>query len=371
VSLRGILEATQRFGTVAIVRAVSGSSIFLLPTTGVAFHLGLDGIVGLLVVSSLATAIIYLVIDLVMFPALRRPKFDRTSLRGLFGFGGWTTLSSVAILSLLYGDRVILAARAPIATLTYYSVPYDLVTRLQVIPAAFATVLFPTFTSVLAGDPTRVRPLYLRTVRYSFLMMALPTFAAILLAHPILTLWLGSDFATRGTLVMELLAAGVLANAVAQVPANLLDALGRPDLRAKIFLALVPGYLGTAWILITYWGAVGAASGWAIRASLELCIFFVVAYSLLRLSPRDIADIRLGRGWIWLVAVGAIAVLLNSVAALPTWTDLEVHVGVLAVAAFAFWMFLLDAHERIALRSIAFSPWRLSRLRPPQAGPDG
>jgi O-antigen/teichoic acid export membrane protein len=279
-------------------------------------------------------------------------------------------VASLAILALLYGDRLILAARAPIATLTYYSVPYDLVTRLQVIPAAFATVLFPTFTSVLAAEPAGLRPLYLRTVRYSFLLMALPTFAAILLAHPILTIWLGSDFATHGTLVMELLAAGMLVNAVAQVPANLLDSVGRPDLRAKIFLALIPVYLGAAWIVLTYWGADGAASGWVARTGLELVIFFATASSLLKLSLPDFADLRLGRGCIWLVSVDAVAVLLNSVGTRPIWMDLAVHVGVLAVAVLAFWALLLDAHERIALLSLARPRWLLAPVPPPQAGAD-
>ena len=53
-------------------------------------------------------------------------------------------------------------------------------------------------------------------------------------SNPLLSLWIGADFAEHSAPVARWLAAGVLVNVLAQVPFTILQGWGRADLPAKL-----------------------------------------------------------------------------------------------------------------------------------------
>ena len=77
--------------------------------------------------------------------------------------------------------------------------------------------------------------------------------------------------------MLQVLVIGRFLNALSQTPASLLDGLGRPDLRAKVFLFFAPIYVALAWYCIHRYGALGAAIAWALRSAGELIVFLAVA----------------------------------------------------------------------------------------------
>ncbi len=290
---KGVLEAHQRFDLVNIVRSVSGTLIFAIPAAGIFAGLGLAGIMVAIDASLVLVAAAYFVLDMVVAPELRRSvRVDRRMFRELVFFGGWVTVSSLIVPVLVYSDRLLLSAIKSVSVLAYYTVPYELTSRLQVIPWSFGTALFPALSARAASTPAEIPALYSRSIKFLFVVMSPLSLGALVGAHPILQLWLGTSFAERGTVVMQLLAVGMLLNALAQMPAQVLDAVGRPDLRAKIFLAYTPIYLGVVWALIASFGAVGAAAGWTLRSLLELCVFFAVAWRLRDLGLRAVVRNR-------------------------------------------------------------------------------
>src|SRR5207302_716749 len=173
-----------------------------------------------------------------------------------------------------------------VSVLAYYTVPYELVSRLQVVPWSLGTALFPALSSSAANAAgAEVRSLYGRSVKYLFVAMSPLALFVLAGANPILAAWLGPSFASRGTVVMQLLAIGMLLNALSQIPAHLLDAIGRPDLRAKTFLSYMPVYVALAWYLIANHGVNGAALAWSLRGALELCLFFGVVWRVRGIGP--------------------------------------------------------------------------------------
>src|SRR5207247_10477417 len=64
-----------------------------------------------------------------------------------------------------------------------------------------------------------------------------------------LAIWLGRNFADNSTRVLQLLAIGVFLNGLANVPFALIQAVGRPDITAKLHLLELPAYLTTLWWL--------------------------------------------------------------------------------------------------------------------------
>jgi O-antigen/teichoic acid export membrane protein len=248
--------------------------------------------------------------------------------------------------------------------LAYYTVPYELVFRLQVFPASLGTALFPTFSALAATRAAELGALFARSFKYLLVAMAPATLLLVLAARPILKAWLGEDFAVNSTLILQVLAFGMLLNALSQVPAQLLDGSGRPELRAKVFLAYTPVYIIAAWLLISRYGAVGAAVAWAARAALELVLFFGVAVVVLRLK----LDVLVRNGCVRAagVAIGfsLLSILVLLTAGTTTQLLLVLSVGTLMLFAIALWLYAFDNSERNQAKSLLTS--FAGQLRPSQ-----
>ena len=67
--------------------------------------------------------------------------------------------------------------------------------------------------------------------------------AIMALAHPAMTLWLGPDIGTQAGEVLQILAVGVFLNALAQGPATLIQAAGRPRDIVKVKASYTGQYL--------------------------------------------------------------------------------------------------------------------------------
>src|SRR5437867_7324783 len=138
-SLKGVLEAAQRFDLVNAVRIPSTSLSFLLPAVAVALGFQLRGIMLFLVLSMVGTGVAYLLLCIKVFPGLLQPSVSRAMTKPLFSYGGWITLCSVLVPILVYTDRLLISALVSVAALAYYSAPYELASRLQVFPWSFGT----------------------------------------------------------------------------------------------------------------------------------------------------------------------------------------------------------------------------------------
>jgi O-antigen/teichoic acid export membrane protein len=353
-SLRGALEAAQRFDLVNLVRVPYNASLLLLPAVGVIFNWGLVGSVLLLTISIIGTTFAYFFLSLMIFAGLRRGSSIGIRLfQPLFGFGWWATLSNLIVPVLVYGDRLLISVLVSVAALAYYTVPFELAFRLLIFPSSLVATLFPAFSSLAAHHMADVKSLFTRSLKHLLLMTGPLALSVIPLAGPALRIWLGPEFAQQGTLVLQILAIGMLLNAISQVPASLLDGVGRPDLRAKLFLLYGWAYLLLAAALIGEFGIVGAALAWTLRAAVEMALFFIVSWRLLGLSAVAFIE----SGCVRAVGVtGVLAVVVVAIAATwqAGWLSLTLITAVaLATSYWVTWCFVLDQTDRIGLKGIA------------------
>ena len=100
----------------------------------------------------------------------------------MFGFGAWLTVSNVVGPMFVYLDRFVIGATLSIAAVAYYSVPYEVVTRLWLVPAALSGVLFPAFAAARESNPERAVRLYGMGFKVVLLAIFPLTFAATLFA---------------------------------------------------------------------------------------------------------------------------------------------------------------------------------------------
>lgn len=346
-NLRGVLEARQRFDLLNAVNIPANILNYLIPMIALFLGFSLPGIVFFLTILSAITTLVHLLLCFKVFPEIKkRFSVSKELVKSIFTFGGWVTLCNIITPILIYLDRFLISALQSVAALAYYTVPYQVVSSVQVLPGSFVPTLFPALSSVAGSNHKELVRLYGRSLKYTLLIMGIVVFIIVFFAQDILNLWIGGDYAENCTRVFQILAIGMLLNAMSQMPANLLDSMGRPDLRAKVFLLYLIPYVGTAWFLINKEGIVGAALAWSIRGAIELVIFFFTAQKLLDVKLSVVLENGLLKLFIAYIVNFSIAYL-----AVIIFADSFLFQGIICVLcligfAIFVWKYSFDSSEQ-------------------------
>lgn len=288
--LIGLLQAYQKFGRINSIRIPMGVFSFLSPLLVFPFTNSLVAIVGVLVIGRIIAWIIYFNVNIKTIPGLlEKTRINRAMIKPLLGFGGWMTVSNIVGPLLLYADRFLIASLLSAAAVAYYTTPYEVVTKLIIIPASVVGVLFPAFSTAFAGNGARAIFLYKQSVKYVSAIMIPVALAIIVFSKPGLTLWLGQEFAEHSYRVAQILTAGCLINGYGLISQSLVQASGRPDLTAKLHLMELPAYAAYLWFLTTSYGITGAATAWFIRVTISALILAILASLATRKAMRQVA----------------------------------------------------------------------------------
>jgi len=276
--LRGFLEAHQRFGLINALRIPLNAFVFAGPLLVLPFSRSLFPVVAVLVGGRIVGWVAHLLLCLRVMPALRHQiAWHRPSVGPLLSFGGWLTVTNIISPLMVTLDRFLISAMLSVTAVAYYATPFEVVTRLLLIPGAVVGVMFPAFSASFAQDRSRTAFLYGRSVKYVLLALFPVILFVLVFAGNGLKLWLGADFARHSTRVLQWLAVGVFINGLALIPYSLLQGVGRPDLTAKLHLAELPAYLLGLWWLIHVDGIEGAAIAWTVRVFVDALILFGMA----------------------------------------------------------------------------------------------
>ena len=290
--LRGLLEAHQQFVVTNTLRIPTGVFTFAAPLLVLPFSHNLVPVVAVLLAARILMWIAHLVYCAKIVPELReRIAWRRDAIRPLLQFGGWMTVSNIVGPLMVTLDRFVIAALLSVAAVAYYATPFDVITKLWLVPAALLGVMFPAFSMTFVQDRVRTAVLYERSVKVLLLSLFPIIVSVIVLAENGLRLWIGPEFAQRSTPVLQWLAAGVFINCLAQVPFALIQGVGRPDLSAKLHLLELPGYLFALWYLTTRYGINGAAIAWTARVLIDAAGLFLISNKFLPHGSQQVARI--------------------------------------------------------------------------------
>jgi len=271
---RGVLEAYQKFAIINIIRIPLGLWTFLGPLAVLPFSASLDAIVLALLGGRIVGAYAYYHYCVKTVPELRaKVAIDKAAIKPLLSFGGWMTVSNVIGPLMVYLDRFLIGSMLTMTAVAYYVAPYEMVTKLLMIPMGLIGVLFPAFSTMLSSDKGRATQYYSRALNLIFFAM-LPIFLVInTFAFEGMNFWLGEEFALNSTQALQWLSIGVFINCVGRVPYVLIQSAGRPDLPAKLYLIELPLYLCGLWFALQQAGIEGAAFVWMIRVLVDTTVF--------------------------------------------------------------------------------------------------
>lgn len=272
--LRGVLEAYEDFKTVNLLRIALGMANFGLPALSVMF-LGpsLACMVATLIVARLLVFIAYGASVHKKLPeGWSRIAARAYDVKSLLSFGAWMTVSNIISPLMVTADRFLIAAVLGASAVAYYTVPFEVLVRVLVIPGALTAALFPRLTSTMRTDPAIAQMLYHRSFRAVAITLAIVCMVIALGSYQGLALWLDPDFASKSWLIVCVLSLGIFLNGIAFVPFAMIQAAGDAKTTAVLHLCELVVYIPLLIAALHFFGPVGAAIAWVCRVALDLLL---------------------------------------------------------------------------------------------------
>lgn len=336
---RGVLEAQQRFFIVNILHSVSGIVTYVLPLLVSFFTKDVHTLIAAIGLARLATLLGHMIACQRQIPNLLIPLLpQKKSTQRLLRFGSWLTLSNLISPLMVYFDRFILGTFIPVGNLAYYTTPYEIVTRVLILPSAISRVMFPAFTSILSQEDKSELGIIQQSLRTIGLVLFPICAVLILIASPGLKIWLGQEFATKSALILQIFAIGIFFNGLANIPYTLLQSANRPDLTAKVHVIELPFYAIALYAFTMKWGVQGAATAWSLRLIAD---YFLLSHFSQKLVPISIEARR------HLAALAALLFVTFFMAQFDlTWKQVFIASATLI---FIYWVFFLNLEERLVL----------------------
>lgn len=339
----GVAEAAGYvlFGVTVTVLLIAGAPLWALIGMGGALPLciGLTGFA-----TALVTRLPFHV---------HRDAIDRGVVRELGRVAGGMTVVGISDVVISSLDRTILALFRPASVVGLYEAAARPNTVLRQLSGSFGVTLLPAVARLRAADDVeRLRELVVRGTRYVVGAVVPPCLVLICLGSPLLSAWLGDDFAAAGTALGILVAWWLLAPS-GMVASALMVVDGRLRLLASLSWSIAAINLVLSIGLTAWLGLEGVVLGTTIAYA---AILPITVGWVLRTTGTPL--VRLARD-AWLPGYGLGVPLAAAFVSARQLLDLDglVAVGAVAVLGCAaywalFYIVALTASERALVRHV-------------------
>ena len=258
---RALLQREMRLGTLAVVELVASAGSILIGVWMAAIGMGYWALVAM-AVSAPAIGMVGMWKVTGWVPGL---PSRAAGVRSMLHYGGLLTLNGVVVYAAYNLDKVLLGRVWGAEALGIYGRAYQLISiPTENLHSTIGLVMFPALSRV-QDDPTRLRAYFLKGYGL-FLSVVMPiTVASALFADLIVRVLLGPQWSAAVT-VFQLLAPTILALALINPMAYLMQATGRIVRSVKIAFLIAPVVV-IGYALGLPWGANGVAMGFSIAMS--------------------------------------------------------------------------------------------------------
>jgi O-antigen/teichoic acid export membrane protein len=276
-----VLRGLQRFDLINLIGVSAtllsaAATVIVLLLGGGAIGLVLVGIVTTLLTQIPAVWLIYRIAPELRFGfrgasrALLKTVASYSSSIFVMNLGGYLESKT---------DEIVIGGFLPISAVT----PYNLARRLSSLPQTlaeqFLMLLLPMASEIHAkNDPAQLRCLYILSSRITLAIFLPIGLILIVLAEPILTVWVGAIYAEYAYLLIILVIASLIDTS--QWPAGfVLQGIGKHHPLAIMTIASGIANLVLSIILVNYLGLLGVALGTLIPTTV-VCIGLVAPYAM-------------------------------------------------------------------------------------------
>ena len=266
-SVYGALVGKERFPTASIALLISNGG---LPVLALLYsHLFGVSMVVLLWASLTAYCLgfVFLLFDLWNSQLRGRSakvSWDRS--RSLLKFGFWIVATAIVAPLLLTMDRMVIGAQLGAIAVAAYTIPFQVISRLQLVPQSLVKVLFPRLSVSFGAEARRMAFFYAIAMSAFFAPMII---GLIFLMEPLLELWLGDNLDPRSVRIGTWLLIAFYVTAIVQTMAVFLQSQERGDLVAKFQFATILPYLALLLYCAETYGLMGVVAAFLLRRTIE------------------------------------------------------------------------------------------------------
>lgn len=285
--IKGVLEGYEEFKIVNILRLILGVFNFTLPVLSVILiGNSLVYIVSTLVITRFIILIAHFIVlnnKLKLIEIIFNKNLEKSIDKKIFHFGAWMTLSNIISPLMVNADRFFISYILGASLVAYYTIPFDLVIRFLILPAALTSVLFPRFSSLLNISIEEANSLYKKSASNIFKLMLLLTICTISFSYLGLKFWINQEVATKSYQLLIIISIGVFFNSMAQVPHALIQAAGKVKQTALLHVIEFIVYVIVLYVLLKYFGLYGAGIAFVIRTIFDfLCLKYMAKQILFK-----------------------------------------------------------------------------------------
>lgn len=282
---------------------------------------------------SVATGIVLVRRTYARIPAgSRRGRFSVAALSEIKGFATGMFISAGLSFALMQADKLIISKLLPLDQLGYYMVAATAAGGLLQLVTPMNAAIFPRLTYLVArSDLDGLSRTYQQACEVMAAIVVPVAMVLVFFPREVLLAWTGDDtIATAVSPMLALLVLGTLLNGLMNVPYMLQLAYGWTELSIRINFIAVAVIVPLMLYLVPRYGAVGAASCWAMLNAAYLLVGVHLMHR--RLLPQA--------KWPWYrtailapLAAGSAASLALTILLPPARTRWETAATVLAVVA--------------------------------------
>ncbi|RLA40299.1 MAG: hypothetical protein DRR42_26065 [Gammaproteobacteria bacterium] len=269
--LYGALEGRNKFLLVNTLQLITTVFFQLIPLIIMyRYEASLALVIPAAVITKALMTVPCLVACMIYVPATSTPVFSPKQGKSLLSYGGFTALSGLLGMLIETIDRMLIGFISGPVAVTHYSVPYQAVTKIRIIPSALMRALFPKLSRV---DGDFARKLSTTSLFVIIFFMTPVCCCIILVLNAFLRIWVGEDMAKSASSIGEIIAAGLWANSLSQVAVYFLLGQSKPGMVAKIHLMQLVPFVIIMYACLSWYGIYGAACAWAGRCFIDAAVF--------------------------------------------------------------------------------------------------
>ena len=309
----GVIAACGKFRAANLLNIPINAFYYVGPLLVLLVRNDLADAMSVLVLCRLVLTVGYWRICCAAMPMLRQVRPRRADLGGLMAFGGWLTVSNLAWPLLTSLDRFVIAAMLSTAAVGWYATPFDLVGRFAIVTISINVSAYPAMAATSRLDPARTVTLFRHGLLATTGIILPASLIVIAASAPLMTFWLGRDFAAHAAPVLCWLGFGAMATSLDGMVIALIDGIGRPDVNARLALLELAVCIPLLLLLLPRFGIEGAAIAWSMRCGFNLLLRVLLAgrlYPALAASRRTVLPLlatTIGVCGLPLLATGLVA----------------------------------------------------------------
>jgi len=258
---KSALQGLQLFKITSLVDSFSILilNILLLVTLSLGY-----GLLGAIIVNVFIAIFTFFIFFIYLNKKLLLYKFsffiDLNIIKKIFGFSLFVFFSKLSNIFATYIVRFVIAFFLGPIAVTYYIVPSKLVGAIGGISSSAIATIFP-FTSQMEanGDENGIKNMFLRGASL-FTALTLPVILfTIIFSQPILTVWMGNDFAEKTWMVLGIITFSGFIGSLSAIPNLIILGKGNSKLIGLFSIVTIVLYILFMPILTKYFGIIGAS----------------------------------------------------------------------------------------------------------------